>query len=131
MPSRSLTFDTAEVAEVADLLAKAPGVAAAEARRVVAKGALNVKTDARRRISGHPHMPSLPAAITYDTHETVGTVWAEIGPDKEKRQGALGNIAEYGTPKNAPIPFMRPAAETERPKFEKAMEDLAAKAIGL
>lgn len=131
MPSNSLTFDTAEVAEVADILVKAAGVAVEEARKVVAKGALNIKQDAQRRISGLAHAPAYPRSITYDSHETRLAAWAEIGPDKNKRQGALGNILEYGTIKNAPHPHMRPAAEAEQPRFGKAMEDLAVKALGL
>lgn len=131
MPSRSLRFDTAEVAEVADLLAHAADVAPAESRKVVARGALNIKSDARRRISGHPRLRALPAAITYDSHPTPAGGWAEIGPDHDRRQGALGNIPEYGTVNNAPTPYMRPAAEAERPRFERAMEDLAMKALGL
>jgi hypothetical protein len=131
MASRSLLFNTDEVAEVADLLAKAPGVAAAEARQVVAKGALNIKTDARRRVTGLKHAPAYPSSITYDSHEVAGSAWAEIGPDKQRRQGALGNLLEYGSVKNAPRPHMRPAAEAERPKFEAAMQSLAEKALGL
>jgi hypothetical protein len=131
MASQSLNFNTAEVEAVADILVHAADVTAAETRKVVAKGALNIKTDARHRISGHPHLRRLPAAVTYDTHETATGAWAEIGPDKNRPQGALGNIAEYGTPKNAPIPFMRPAGEAETPRFERAMQDLAEKALGL
>lgn len=122
----ALTFDTAEVAAVADILVKAAGVAPVEARKVVAKGALNIKTDARRRVSGLAHAPSYSNSITFDSHETATGGWAEIGPDKSKRQGALGNLIEYGSVNNAPIPHMAPAAEAETPKFEKAMEDLAA-----
>jgi hypothetical protein len=131
MPSQSLKFTTDEVAAYADLLAKAPGVAAADARAVVAKGALNIKQDAARRASGLRHAPAYPRSISYDTHVTAASAWAEIGPDKTRRQGALGNLLEYGSVKNAPIPHMRPAAEAELPRFEKAMEALAVKALGL
>lgn len=131
MPSRSLTFDTAEVAAVADILVHAADVATTEARKVVAKGALNIKTDARRRVSGLAHIPSYPNSITYDTVELASSATAEIGPDKSKRQGSLGNILEYGSPKRAPIPHMLPAAETELPKFEAAMNALAVKALDL
>lgn len=131
MPSQRLKFDTAEVAEVADMLVHAAGVAPAEARKVVAKGALNIKNDARRRLAGHPHLRRLPAAITYDSHETPTGGWAEIGPDHDRPQGALGNIPEYGTRKNAPLPYMRPSGEAELPRFERAMGDLAEKATGL
>lgn len=131
MPSQRLRFDTAEVAEVADLLVHAAGVAPVEARKVVAKGALNIKTDARRRVSGHRHLPRYPAAITYDSHQTPTGGWAEIGPEKDRPQGALGNVLEYGGVREAPLPHMRPAAEAELPRFERAMADLGEKEIGL
>lgn len=131
MPSQSLHFDTSEVAAVADILVHAAGVAPAEARKVVAKGALNIKTDARKRASGLAHAPAYPNSITYETHETATSAWAEIGPDKDKRQGDLGNLLEYGSTNNAPRPHLGPAAETELPKFEAAMEALAVKALGL
>ena len=94
-------------------------------RAVVQKGALQIKNGARQRISGHPHAPAYPHAITYDTKVGPTSAEAEIGPDKGKRQGALGNILEYGTVNNAPIPHIRPAADEELPRFERALEDLA------
>lgn len=124
-------IDASEVHDLVQIFAKAPAVAPQESRRVLQKGALNIKTDARKRISGHPTLRRLPAAITYDTHETPGGGWAEIGPDHAKPQGPLGNIPEHGTRNNAPLPYMRPAADAEEPRFAKAMEDLAAKATGL
>jgi hypothetical protein len=131
MASKSLTFNTDEVAALADILARAPEVAAAEVRPVVARGALQIKQDAQRRISGLRHAPAYPRSISYDTHVTAGSVWAEVGPDKTRRQGALGNLLEYGSVKNPPHPHMRPAAEAELPRFEKALADLAVKALGL
>jgi len=102
-----------------------------QVRAVVQKGALQIKTDARRRISGHPHAPAYPSTITYDTKAGPTSAEAEIGPEKGKRQGALGNVLEYGTVKNAPIPHIRPAADEELPRFERALEDLAVKGLGL
>ncbi|MFE7869761.1 hypothetical protein ACFUYE_05350 [Micromonospora humida] len=100
-------------------------------RGVVQKGALNIKNGARQRISGHPHTPAYPAAIGYDSKVGPVSAEAEIGPDKSRRQGALGNILEYGTLKNAPLPHIRPAADEELPRFERALEDLAVKGLGL
>jgi len=54
---------------------------------------------------------------------------AEIGPDKLRRQGPLGNLLEYGSVHNAPHPHMIPAAEAEQPRFEQAMEDLSARLL--
>lgn len=97
---------------------------------VVSKGALNVKTSAARRISGHPHLPSYPQSISYDLFTLPGSVRAEIGPDKDKRQGALGNIPEFGTVNNAPLPHLGPALEEEAPRFERALADLGARLLG-
>lgn len=129
MPQPSLKFDTSEVAELADIMVDVAGVPPKELRKVVARSALNIKTDARRRITGHPHAKAYPSSITYDSHETPNGGWAEIGPDKQRRQGALGNLLEYGSVNNPPLPHMLPAAEAEAPKFRKAIEDLAVKAL--
>jgi hypothetical protein len=104
-------------------------VAPEEARKVVAKGALNIKKDWRRAWTGLRHAPALPYAITYDTKLTGDRASAEIGPDKDRRQGALGNLIEYGSVKNAPIPGGLPALEREAPRFEKALTDLAARTL--
>lgn len=95
-----------------------------EVEKVVAKGSLNVKKDAARRVSGLKHAPAYPAAIGYDLFHTPGTVQSKIGPDKAKRQGALGNILEHGTRNNAPIPHLGPALDAEEPRYVRALEDL-------
>jgi hypothetical protein len=73
----------------------------------------------------------LPQAIDYDLFPTLTGPSAEIGPNLKKPQGNLGHIPEYGTPTSAPMPYMAPAGEAEEPKFVKALEDLAVKALGL
>jgi hypothetical protein len=92
--------------------------------QVVAKGALNIKGDWRKAWAGMAHAPYLPAAITYDT--TVGrtSIEAEIGPDKDRRQGALGSIVEFDTTNNGPNPGGAPALEREEPKYVSAVEQL-------
>ena len=122
-------FESPDLQRLAVDFDEAAQIAPAEARKVVAKGALNIKRDAQRRVTGLAHAPAYPRAITYDSHETPAGGWAEIGPDKEKRQGALGNVLEFGTVKNPPRPHMAPAADAELPRFEKAMGGLAEKAI--
>ena len=51
----------------------------------------------------------------------LGVVSADIGPDKSKPQGALGNILEYGTVNNAPFAHLGPALDREAPGFTKAI----------
>jgi hypothetical protein len=124
-------FDSSEVRGVVDALNRASRVALPDVTRVVAVGARNIQQDWRRRWSGFRHAPALPAAITYDVFNSLRGPAADIGPDKNRRQGALGNLLEYGSIKNAPIPGGAPAAQAEEPRFAKALEDLMVKALGL
>lgn len=70
-----------------------------------------VRDDARNRIKGHKYLPAYPYSITYDVKVTAEGVEGEIGPDKGRAQGPLGNIVEYGTSKNAPLPHLGPALD--------------------
>jgi hypothetical protein len=87
--------------------------------------AFEMKKDARRRIDGHPSAPHYPNAITYDVRRTLLGFRAEVGPDKSLAQGALGNILEYGTKNNAPIPHLGPALRAEVPGFVRAIQRIA------
>lgn len=115
---------------VADLNHAAGGVGAAAAK-VVNKGALNIKREAQQFSSGLAHAPDYPDSITYDVRGDGrhGTLEAEIGPDKAKRQGALGNILEYGTVKNSPTPHLGPALERETPRFIQALADASTRLL--
>lgn len=110
--------------ELADDLQHAADASVDEVRKVVSKGALNIKKDAKAIVEGHSHLPHYPRAITYDTDVAGTLVSAEIGPDKAKRQGPLGVFVEYGSVKNAPIPHLSPALDTEEPRFIEALEAL-------
>lgn len=113
-------------------LGKAAAAAPATAAAVVTRSALAVKADARRRISGLSHAPAYPASIGFDPVRATASGTAAstvVGPDKSRRQGALGNLLEYGSVKNAPRPHLGPAGEAEAPRMAKALEDLATKAV--
>lgn len=81
------------------------------AHRAVQVTSRKVRDDARNRIKGHKYLPAYPYSITYDTKVTAEGIEGEIGPDKGRAQGPLGNIVEYGTSKNAPIPHLGPALD--------------------
>ena len=98
------------------------------ARKVVARGAFNVKREWRRRWQGIAHAPRLPYSITYDTTESAGEISAEIGPvDGPALQGFLGAIIEFGGIHNAPNPGGLPALELEEPRFAEQCDILLAK----
>lgn len=121
-----VVVDVSEVHALAAALRAGSVETAIKTRAVVAKGALNVKRDWQRQWSGLSHAPLLARAVTYDTWYGTGTIEAEIGPDKDRPQGALGNLIEYGSAKNGPKPGGTPAALREMPRFETAIERLAA-----
>ena len=121
-------FDFSEVHKLAVDLGRGNAATIAGARAILQKGALNIKNGMRSDAKGIRHAPAFPASITYDTKITPFGAEAEIGPDKSKRQGALGNILYFGTSNNAPViaDYARPL-KVEAPIFEKFLGDLAAK----
>lgn len=116
--------------ELRDDLQHASDDAVRGAKGVVSKGALNVKRDAKAVISGHAgrhggvYIKAYPRSIGYDTTVAGTLVSSEIGPDKDKPQGPLGNLLEYGSVNNAAIPHLNPALDAEEPRFASALEDL-------
>jgi hypothetical protein len=122
--------DRTQLDELERDLARVAVTALAAGTPVVAKGALNIKTDAVERISGHTrHLPSYPRSINYDLTEGPGVAEAEIGPQKDRTQGALGNILEYGSPNRPPIPHLGPALDAEEPRFVAQVEALGARLV--
>lgn len=116
--------------ELLAVLNRAVSKAWPEADKVLNRAGFNIKKDWAKRWSGHPHFPALSRAVSYDLfHTLAGNSRVEAGPDKNRRQGALGNIIEFGTPTSAPIPGGLPALEAEAPRFEKALGDLGAQLL--
>ena len=78
-----------------------------------------------RNIPGR-RLRHLPASVTYETSELPSGAQAEIGPDKEKSQGPLASIVEFGTSRHGPIAPMRDqvAAKAEE-RLVVALEDIA------
>jgi hypothetical protein len=126
----SVTFDVRGLIAFTKDLERDAAIAPVDAAKVVGKAAQNIKRDARQRVRGIRHAPAYPWSIDYDpVHIGRTAVQTLVGPNNDKRQGGLGNILEYGTVHNAPIPHLAPAAEAEEPRFAAAMEALAVKAL--
>jgi hypothetical protein len=100
-----------------------------EVMAVVSRGAVQIKKDWAQRWGGLKHAPALPRSIGYDLFATPLRVGADIGPDKNKPQGALGNLVEFGSLNNSPRPGGSPALDAEAPKFIAAMEALTKKLL--
>lgn len=101
----------------------------ANTRKAVQVTCAKVKDEARARISGHKYLPRYPYSITYSTTITLEGIEGEIGPDKSKAQGPLGNIIEFGTSKNAPIPHLGPALDANAEDLLTGIDIAIAQAI--
>lgn len=66
-------------------------------RPVMAKAALNVKTQLRTEMSEHRHFKPAARAITYEISDRADGILAEIGPTHGKDDpGSIANIAYFG-----------------------------------
>ena len=70
------------------------------------------------------HFKALAGAISYDSAYRLGQVGYEIGPDKGRRGGALGNIYYFGTSRGGGSGDIDKPLNSEAPRLEKALGDL-------
>lgn len=110
-----MTADISQLKEWEHDLVEAAAKATVDAVKVVKRGAGNVKKGwiNNAKITAGKHARAYPYSVTYDIEGTS----AEIGPDKSKRQGALGNLMEYGSSSNPPHNDGGRALDTEAPLF--------------
>ena len=109
----SLHWDTSELNRLAVDLSEAPGRIQRKAPAVFARGAFEIKNRIKRAASGHGHLPTLDAHVSYDR---LGPLKYEIGFNKVG-QGNLANIAVYGSINNAPV--MESPAKLARPELRE------------
>lgn len=98
-------------------------------RATIARGAFQIKkgwADNARASSGS-HAPLYPASINYDLAGNAAYSQAVIGPDKDRPQGALGNLLEFGSSKNPAHDDGGRALLEEQDKLEAALADIAEK----
>ncbi|PSK96697.1 hypothetical protein CLV30_12579 [Haloactinopolyspora alba] len=119
-----IRVDDSEVLALAADVGRISGRAVDDAAAIVEKGALNIKNGLRDAAQGHPSFPAFPNSISYDINYGAGSIEAEIGPDKNRTQGALGNLLYFGSSKNAPVLDLEGPVRSEEPKFDRAITDM-------
>lgn len=114
-----MSADIRELHQLANAFARNVEQAETEMVRIVTRGALNVKTGWRTNAiaTSGTHARAYPYSVTYDVNSMPGGASAEIGPDKGKKQGSLGNLLEYGSVNNAPHNDGGRALIAEHPRF--------------
>jgi hypothetical protein len=118
-------FDLSEVRALEQDLGRISGQVVKPLTETLTKSANAVRDAMRADAAGHAHFPHFPNAITADVKTRVGQLEAEIGPDKSRTQGALGNILYFGTSKNGPVLNINAGLDAEAPKFEQAVAEAA------
>jgi len=99
-------------------------------RKAVEVAARNVKNDARDAVRGRRHFKQAAAAIDYELKGVQGfgatVLDAEIGYDKGKGSGRLGNLIEFGAPRSnnglAPGSELQTALKKNQGDFESGLE---------
>lgn len=125
-------IDLSEVKALATDLGRTTKEVEREADRVLERGALGVKNamaeDARSSHSGYAKR--FASSISYDRRYGVGRMSYEIGPDKSRRQGALGNLLYFGSRNNAPTLDIEAGLIAEEPRLLSEMGKMLERVVG-
>ena len=118
----TVSMDVLGGRELAATLGVVSGAVTVAARGVVERGGLGVKRAwaENARSTAGAAARHYPDSISYD----MRGLEVEVGPDKGKTQGPLGNLLEYGSSHNPPHWDGQRALDDEAPKFEKALNDM-------
>lgn len=119
MDMRKLIYDLGKAEK--GVLAKTESVVKDMAELTQKQMRLDVTLNKSKRKS---YIKNFEKSITNEKIDTPGRIKYVIGPDKNRRQGALGNILYYGTSKTKPVLHIKYAMKTVEPKFNKAMEKM-------
>jgi len=98
-------------------------------RKAVEVTARKVKDSWRDKLKGSSTLPGLPGAVSYDVKSPAGAVEGEIGFDKGRPQGALGNVSEFGTPKVGPRGFGLASLEENQDDFVEGIQIAASDSL--
>lgn len=112
-----------------DLERAADGIAP-QVQGVMKNGAGKIKNQMRADAKSSRHFKGMAQAITYEVKAERDAIEIEVGPDKERPGGALGNIAYFGTPRGgATVPDPQLALDAESPVIERFLEEILGGAL--
>lgn len=117
-----MDFDNSELIDFTADLKRAASKAEPTVAKAVKLTAIEIQRDWRsnvRRFAARRAV-HLPAAITI---ETEGKTSALIGPERDRQQGFLGAILEYGAVYSAPHNMMKDAVDKNEARFSKGVID--------
>jgi len=129
----SADFDFSEIDRLAADLGTVPEKSGPKIRQALEVTSRHIKDSWKSKLKGSISFKHLPGAVSYDVTTFQGfgasVFESEIGFDKSRPQGALGNISEFGTSKTAPSGFGHASLEENQGDFEKGLDIAIAQAL--
>lgn len=108
-------------------MGKVAGQAVPEIDAVLEKGALNIKDELVAGARASRHFKGMAGSISYDSKASIGALRFEIGPDKSRKGGALGNIFYFGTSRGGGTGDLDGPLANEEPRTYSELLKLASK----
>ncbi|QRQ79174.1 hypothetical protein [Glutamicibacter protophormiae] len=109
-----------ELRKFAADLGKVAGKAVDDIEPVMKKGAQNIKEDLQSQVEG-TSWQGLRNAISYDRIGGIGSLGYEIGPDKGRRGGGLGNLWYFGGSRGGGYGDLEGPLAAETPNLEREL----------
>ncbi|GAA2237703.1 hypothetical protein GCM10010401_07380 [Rarobacter faecitabidus] len=124
-----MTADVSELRQFAADLRNLPSYMRPEARKVIEKGGVNIKTQLRQEMQQSTHFKQVARSISYDIRDRADSIELEVGPVKGS-PGSLANIAYFGGSRGGgTVPDPELALKAEVPNLERYLADLVVKAM--
>lgn len=91
-----ITIDPSEMRRLVADLGRVSTRIVAKLDPIIKKGAVNLKGDLNEQAASSRSFKGMAGSVTFDARHASGFVGYEVGPDKSRRGGALGNIFFFG-----------------------------------
>ena len=121
----SPSVDFSELSRLAADLGAVPKTSGPKIRQALEVTSRKVKDAWRDKLKGSSTLPGLPGAVSYEVATFQGfgasVFQSEIGFDRDKSQGRLGSISEYGSINNPPRGFGHAALQENADDFEAGL----------
>ncbi len=127
------SIDTSQLGQLEADLGEAVASSGQYINSAMQHTSVNIQDAWREKATGNRYAPQFPGSITYDLEVYHGfgasVLRSDIGPDKDRPQGALGNLLEYGSVNNPPRGYGLAALQENEQDFQDGLEKALADAI--
>lgn len=124
-----MSVDISELRKFTSDLRAMPEYMRPEARKVIHRGANNIKRQLRSEMQASRHFKQIARAIDYDIRDRADSIEIEVGPLKGS-PGSLANIAYFGSSTGGgTVADPQLALDAEVPNLERYLGDLIERAL--